>query len=195
MRIAVVAVAAVLLGGSLAGSAAAQPGQTQPALPPPGQLAPPRQVPPPYMYQPPPPQLTPDERQLLEDGEITDGQYIGGGILAVFPGFGVGHAVQGRWSDNGWIFTVGEIAATGLVIYGISQDDCFLAIDECHDTNDDGAGEFVVGFLAYTGLRIWEIVDAWAAPPRHNRRVQNLRLRLGYPQQGYGTVGSVGFDF
>jgi hypothetical protein len=190
MRIAVVVAGAVLIAGSLAGVAAAQPGQTQPQ-----QLPPPQpQVPPPYMYQPAPPPLTLEERQLLEDGEISDGQYIGGGLLSIFPGFGIGQAVQGRWSDRGYIFTLGETAAMGLVIYGISKNDCFLAIDPCHD-DSDGVGEFLVGLLAYTGFRVWEIIDAWAVPPGHNRRVQNLRLRLGYPQQGYGTVGSVGFDF
>src|SRR5689334_6547254 len=161
MRWAVSVASAVVLLRLLAGTAAAQPGQT------------PAQLPPPYQYQPPPPppMLTLDERHLLEDGEISDGRYVGGGLLSIFPGFGVGQAVQGRWSDRGWIFTLGETAAFGLMVYGISQDDCFLALYDCHDDGDDGAGEFVTGLLAFTGFRIWEIIDAWAVPPMHNARV------------------------
>ena len=184
MRCAVAVVAAVVIVGSLAGAATAQPGQT------------PAQLPPPYLYQPaaPPPMLTLEERHLLEDGEISDASYVGGGLLSLVPGFGLGQAVQGRWSDRGWIFTLGETAAMGLLIYGISKDDCFLKLEACHD-DDDGVGEFVAGALAYTGFRVWEIIDAWAVPPMHNRRVRELRLRLGYPQQGYGATAGVGMSF
>src|SRR5215813_5168447 len=71
------------------------------------------QVPPPYAYQP-----SAQERELLEHGEITDGQKTGGGAAALFVGFGVGQAIQGRWLERGWIFTAGDLVATALTVAG-----------------------------------------------------------------------------
>src|SRR5689334_17740720 len=53
----------------------------------------------PYGYAPQQPmavQLTVDEQWLLQRGFITDGEHLGGGLAALFVGFGVGQAVQGR---------------------------------------------------------------------------------------------------
>jgi hypothetical protein len=179
MRAPAVAAACVVVV-SLAGVAAAQPGRT-PVGPP---------IPPPYTYQPAPPspQLTQDEIELLADGEITDGQHIGGGVASLFLGFGIGHAVQGRWSSRGWIFTLGESASVGLLIYGFAQNDCFLAIGHSCSDDDDGVGEAIVGLVAFSVFRVWEIIDAFAAPPNHNRRVRELRMRLGYPPPAYGGL-------
>src|SRR5512140_558304 len=107
-----IALALVMIG---AGRAAAQPGMTEPV--PPGSVAP-SYAPMPYAYQPQV-WLNEDERDLLADGEISGGRYLGGGMAAVFFGFGVGHAVQGRWLDQGWIFTFGEPAAFGVMMAGI----------------------------------------------------------------------------
>jgi hypothetical protein len=172
----VVALLAVL---SIASAAAAQPGQT------PVQPQPP--IPPPYTYQPaPPPPLTEAEVELLASGEISDGQHVGGGVASVFLGFGIGQAIQGRWSDKGWIFTVGDATAYGLVIYGLSQNDCWIRIwGECDD-DDDGVAAVVAGLAVGAVFRVWEIIDAFAAPPGHNRRVRELRMRVGYPPPAYG---------
>ena len=54
--------------------------------------------------------LTEKDQEILEIGEISQTRYIIGGILGTYPiGLGVGHAVQGRWSQMGWIFTAGEL--------------------------------------------------------------------------------------
>ena len=79
----------------LAGSAAAQPGLTPPS----------------YAYAGPPPlslQLTDDDVKLLNRGEISDDRWLGGGVASVLVGFGVGQAIEGRWGETGWIFTLGE---------------------------------------------------------------------------------------
>jgi hypothetical protein len=123
--------------------------------------------------------LTEEEADLLASGEITDGQHIGGGVASLFLGFGIGQAIQGRWSDKGWIFTVGDTAAYGLIIYGLSQNDCWIRIwGEC-DNDDDGVAAVVAGLAVGAVFRVWEIVDAWAAPPAHNRRLHMLQMRLG----------------
>lgn len=133
----------------------------------------PGMVPPAYSYAP-----TPEERDLLESGTIGDGAAIAGGLLSIYPGFGIGQAVEGRYREIGYVFTLGEIAAYGGVLAGaISLIDC--TTDNCR--NDNGAVVLLVGSaLAYTGLHIWEIVDAFTAPSEHNRRVHALRRRYGY---------------
>ena len=42
------------------------------------------------------------------------------GIASIFPGFGLGHALQGRWLDKGWIFTTGGILTAGGFLASLS---------------------------------------------------------------------------
>jgi hypothetical protein len=131
-------------------------------------------------------QLTPDEQSLLDRGFISEGQHIGGGVAALFLGFGTGQAVQGRWAEKGWIFTVGEAASIVLMFYSvgkaISCDDGFDGYSNC---GDNYFGLFMGSLLALSVFRVWETVDAFTAPPAHNRRVRQLRARLGMPVPMY----------
>src|SRR4051794_8061508 len=94
-------VAGVLIVGP--GPVAAQPGQTQPDP----AMAQPQPVQQPYSQQPPHApktlMISSDDQEILERGEISDLEYIGGGAGSLFFGFGFGQAVQGRWDDTGWI--------------------------------------------------------------------------------------------
>jgi hypothetical protein len=163
----------------------AQPGQPYPA---PGQPYPPPagvMVPPPYQYVPV--QLTTDEQDLLSQGEITDGRHVGGILVSLFFGLGIGQAVQGRYGDTGWIFTVGEAASMVALIVGVVKtlDDCFDFDDRgCHE---DSTGSVLLtgGVIGLFGFRIWEIVDAITGPPRHNTRLRQLRMRLGMPPASF----------
>jgi TM2 domain-containing membrane protein YozV len=185
----------------LTSTAVAQPGPDQqqqgPYAPPPqqpGPYAPP--APPAQPYAPPPQpgygppqqgnyyaptpqqyavQITEEERDILMKGEIDGTQIALGGLGAIFFGFGVGQAIQGRWSENGWIFTFGEIGAFSILIAG--------AIDSANDRadeRDNGFGFMIAGALAFSVLRVWESVDAFTGPAGHNRRVRELRMRVGY---------------
>jgi hypothetical protein len=153
----------------------------------------------PTYYAPPAAQqqvhLTVDEQWLLSRGYITQGEHLGGGVVSLFFGFGVGQAVQGRWAQKGYIFTVGEIASFGAMIYGMAE-----LFSACHGTDDPyyeepcnhsaerrGATMLIGGALALSVFRIWEIVDAFTAPSEHNRQLRALRGRLGY-QDGYARV-------
>jgi hypothetical protein len=132
-------------------------------------------------------QLTVDEQYLLERGFITDGEHIGGGLAAVFLGFGLGQAVQGRWSEKGYIFTLGEGASIVAMIWGASR------TFGCHDVesrcDESGAAALLVGgVLALSVFRVWESVDAFVAPPEHNRKLRALRMRLGMPVPMYSRV-------
>ncbi|MEO8707386.1 MAG: hypothetical protein ABI867_45585 [Kofleriaceae bacterium] len=192
------------------GTAGAQPGQTpiapepspdpSPYPPPPSGYPPPPSTPypqpapggyapPPYNYVPV--QLTAEDQALLAEGEITDGQHVGGAVAGLFFGFGIGQAVQGRWSDTGWIFTLGEAASiTAMVIGAVKSFDCIDSNDTIGGSssgcsNASGSGLLIGGFVGFMVFRVWEVVDAFGGPPKHNRRVRELKMRLGIPQPIY----------
>lgn len=157
------------------GIANAQPGAPPP--PPPPRYQP--TVPPPYGYA----TITRDEHELLLQGEISDDAHIGGGLAALMLGFGSGQAIQGRWSDTGWIFTLGESASFALLIAGAVRSIDGYGHDSIGSSNDDGEGMLVVGLVGFSVFRVWEIIDAFGGPGSHNRRVRELKWRLGIPQQ------------
>lgn len=123
-------------------------------------------------------QLTVEQQHLLDEGEISIGKYLTGGVLSTFIGFGVGHAVQGRWKSRGWMFTVGESVAVAVSLYGAAR--C------CGPAGHKEEYAVVGGLAALIGLRIWQTVDAWVVPPAHNRKVRALRTRLGLAPPSYG---------
>jgi hypothetical protein len=210
MRVSMRAIVSVLVVVAFQGSLHAQPAPPSAPYPtPPGQTAPtplppyptptaPYPAPVPYPYPPgvvPPyayvAQLSEEDQALLARGEISDGRYIGGALASVFFGLGIGQAVQGRYHETGWIFTFGEAGSLAAIIVGALQaiDDCddFGADFECTD-DDDGEALMVGGVLGLIAFRAWELVDVFAAPPRHNARVRELRMRLGLPPPMYSRI-------
>jgi len=177
-----------------------QPYAPQPGYPPQQPGYPPQQgYPQQYPQQPvypgygPQVQITPEEQELLAQGEISDGQHLGGAAVAFFFGFGAGQAVQGRWSDKGWIFTLGEVATITMMIYGavnLVSNDCGYYDNYCdgYDTNNDDSAEamLIVGALGFAAFRVWEVIDAIAGPSSHNARVRELRVRTGQYPRYYG---------
>jgi hypothetical protein len=141
-----------------------------------------------YPQQPMQVQLTVDEQWLLSRGYISEGEHIGGGLAALFIGFGAGQAIQGRWSDKGWIFTLGEAVSFGAMMYGAiaSIDSCWEYESSCDD--DRYIGTIIMGALGFTVFRIWETVDAFAAPSSHNSQVRALHMRLGMPVPAYALT-------
>ena len=122
-------------------------------------------------------QLTKKDKAILEIGEISTARYITGGVLGTYPlGLGIGHAVQGRWSEDGQVFTWGELGSLAVVVAGAVG-----CIDEMGDNDDDWECSnleeslIIVGALSFVGLRIWEIVDVWAVPPSHNSKYKSLK--------------------
>jgi hypothetical protein len=165
-------------------TAHAQPGNGPP--PPPVYSPPPPPPPPAYGgYQQQPVGLTADEQRILARGEIGPGEHIGGAFLALFLGFGSGQAVQGRWTETGWIFTVGEAASIAAIVVGVNSE-----VEDCFDEqcDDDNGALIAVGVIGLIGLHVWEIVDSIAGPSSHNRKLREIHMRLGYPQPGYYSV-------
>jgi hypothetical protein len=150
-----------------------------------GPYAGPSAIPPPYAYRPPPIQLTAEDQELLAEGEMPVGQHAAGGALAFVLGLGTGHMVQGRWLETGWIFTLGEAASVAAIIYGASKLDldCVDSDPKCH--NGDAIALMVGGLVASTGFRVWEVLDAFIVPANRNRRVRDLRARLGQQPPPY----------
>ena len=153
-------------------------------------------------------QLSTEDQELIVDGEIGPVAHIGGGLVATFVGFGVGQAVQGRWLDRGWIFTLGETTGLGLMIYGLgkSAESCVSA--DGSECGSSGLGFVAGGAIALTGFHLWEMVDAFVAPIGHNRRVRAAKLRAGVnpmyssvtpyvvpPSTGDGAIGGLSMRF
>ena len=139
-------------------------------------------------------QLTPDEQDLLDRGYISGGQHVAGGVAALFVGFGVGHAIQGRWTNVGWIMTVGEAASLSTSVAA-----GYWTLAACFSnqaTQCDTAGALVVmGALSLIGFRLAGTIDAFVSPPRHNRRLHDLQLRLGSPSDGNGATAGLTLRF
>ena len=93
---------------------------------------------------------------------LSQARYLGGGIAAAIVGFGVGHAVQGRYKDKGWIFTAAEVVALG----GYFTSVVLLAKDVVETkTINAGKGGLAVAFLvAFGAVKIWETIDAFILP-------------------------------
>ncbi|MGE0761708.1 MAG: hypothetical protein AB7N80_00375 [Bdellovibrionales bacterium] len=123
--------------------------------------------------------LTAEEQRTLSQGEISTAAHIIGGVIGTYPGFGLGHAIQGRYSEKGWIFTVGELGSLAVLMAGL--EDCVLVFSEDDDEEcDRKAGLVAIGALGYMGFHLWEIFDVWWGPYDHNNRYRLIRSRVDY---------------
>lgn len=97
-------------------------------------------------------QLTQEETDILDNGELSTPRYIVGGVLSYYPGLGIGHAVQGRWKTKGWIFTAGEIGSAMMFSAGSV---------ECTFSFGSNCSTLIMGYFAFLGFKVWEVADAW----------------------------------
>ena len=103
-------------------------------------------------------------RQIRRDTKyISKETYAAGGIAALLPGFGAGHAMLGKYKKRGWIFTVSEAAAL-LLIIGASR---FQSSPESPGPNYMAEGAMIIFSASFWGLRIWEAVDVWNLPSNY----------------------------
>lgn len=84
--------------------------------------------------------------------KISTGQYVAGGVLGTLMGVGIGHAIQERYTQNGWIFTATQLGSGFM--YGLFAG----------QGNEIGAGLSIISLI---GFRIWELVDVWWLPSSH----------------------------
>jgi hypothetical protein len=123
-------------------------------------------------------QLTVDEQWLLQRGYITSDEHVLGAIGSLFLPFGLGQAIQGRWSDTGRMFAIGEAVSGGAFALGaVSSVGC---LDGCSRHAENAVVALAVGgLIGMAVFRVWEIVDAFVGPYGHNDRVRSLHRRLG----------------
>ena len=118
--------------------------------------------------------LTEAEYQTMAIGELSRTRYAIGGVLGIYPGFGIGHTVQGRWRESGWKFTAGEVGSILVLFAGLSKcvGDSFYGRGKCDSQLID------IGAVGYIGFKIWEIVDVWRGGIVHRRKFQDLQNKV-----------------
>ncbi|CAN5341179.1 hypothetical protein BH11MYX1_BH11MYX1_37180 [soil metagenome] len=117
------------------------------------------------------------DSDVASESLVTTGQTIGGSVAGLTLGFGTGHLIEGRWRERGWIFTVGEGLAVG-VMTATSGDALVGAI---FDRANIGTVGFLASAAVFAGLRVWEAEDVIACPHFHNARVRAARQRMLVP--------------
>jgi hypothetical protein len=98
------------------------------------------------------------------DEPISTARYVTAGVLGTFPGYGIGHAVAGEWSETGWIFTFGEL--TAAILIGVTD-----ALSGLSDTGPEGPP--IALFVVYGAFRVVEIVDIWTRPTVRSETVRS----------------------
>ncbi len=123
--------------------------------------------------------LDAEEQRALARGEYSIGERVGGAFAAGLLGFGAGQAIQGRWFDDGLLFTAGESATLTVGIVGLVL---------CPDDGCSGVSQAlaVTGFVGFAGIRMWGFFDAILVPGAHNKRLPSLRRRAGIPEYARG---------
>lgn len=115
-----------------------------------------------------------DAKALIQ---ISQGNYTTGGVIGTIFGLGIGHGIQGRWSDKGWLYTLSGIVSYSLMINALNSESCNYDYDdyglvEESCTADDSSEWWALLFLA---VRIAEIVDVWSPSSKKYKIVKNKK--------------------
>ena len=87
---------------------------------------------------------------------ITRNRFVTSKVLGPFLGFGIGHAIQGRWSEKGWIFTALELLTCYVIVRAIEippDNRQFITIRVAP-----------VAMYFLIGTRIWQTLDLYTLP-------------------------------
>jgi len=125
---------------------------------------------------------TPEASQMMSEGT-----YYGSVLIGGMLGFGSGHAVQNRWSDNGWKFSLLDLGGIGLVSAGVPLKHCFPYSWGCDESKPRQSTTQKVlmgtGFSILLGSRLWQIYDlsvAETAPAHLSNGKSVAAYGLGY---------------
>lgn len=104
-----------------------------------------------------------------------------GATIGTVIGFGLGHAIQGRYMDSGWKWTLGEIGTTVLAS-STSSSDCSDGLPDpvsgtikkiCVPNGKDP--NIALGtILFWLGVRVWQSYDLWSYPPRNSSTANSI---------------------
>ena len=128
-----------------------------------------------------------------ETETISDVAYVGSLVVGGAFGFGLGHTIQKRWKQTGWIFTLVDVVVYGALTYGVLKSMGDPSWD--HSTY----GGVTVGALVLSkGLQVY---DLWGGPPQsktanHPSQVRNTHWRpvISYGPDGQQIVLGVSFN-
>ena len=116
--------------------------------------------------------ISDEDKKIIEQGPISDGRYYGGAALGTYIGFGVGHAIQGRYQDKGWIFTAGQVGSLFVAATGITK--CLFDSDTYKEDNSCSNTQLQIGVWGLIIFKGWEIFDLWYTPYKINQRYKEL---------------------
>lgn len=108
------------------------------------------------------------------DGKVPvhTGKYITGGVLGSIFGFGIGHGIQGRYSEKGYIYTIAESVSFLLITNSVAK-----CLDSNLKCNGSISSQFALGYAGFIGFHVWEIVNLWAgARPVSDEQTMHLFL-------------------
>ena len=110
--------------------------------------------------------------------EIERSKYVSGGVVGTILGAGIGHGIQGRWSDTGWIYTVGEIGTAMLYINAKAEyESCLYDAENsaylyASDCSNSSVNLYNLSLLLF---RLGEIINVWS-PSKVKYKVVNKNL-------------------
>ena len=108
-------------------------------------------------------------------------RYLTGGLLGTFVGFGLGHALQGRYGDYGWVFTTTQLTGIAISMASLSIVVILAAstakrnLDEPRTKRQRKADKEIevakvitaIGAVTFGISRLFEMVHVWmpSTPP------------------------------
>lgn len=115
---------------------------------------------------------------------MTQGQYLAGGVVGSIIGLGIGHAIEGRYLEKGWIFTLAEGVSVTMIGTGAALLPLEL-VTGLFSGRSSGASFYLLGLggAALVGFKIWEIIDLWSTPSR-----QNMIIKDDTPSKGKVSI-------
>ena len=134
---------------------------------------------------------------------ISPFRYVAGGILSILPGFGLGHAIQGRWfNDYGWVFTVGQtIALVGADMNNPDMNNptsCTVStthsVESCETEESKRKRKIQPYWItAFALLKLGEVIHAWWPSKLTSlQRGQTINDATVIPRHHYLWGGALG---
>ncbi len=110
---------------------------------------------------------------------IHNSTYFGSGIVSMVFGFGTGHAIQGRWNDTGWIFTVSNVLLFGgmFTLLMSSLTSSFHVKLFSPNLAYKAMALYTLASV-YFAFRLWEIIDVWSLPSHYYKIVKTPKLQI-----------------
>lgn len=99
-----------------------------------------------------------DETTSSSKIPVVTSKYVTGGVITSIFGLGIGHGIEGRYGDKGWIFTATEATGYAMMIAGCNDR---KDRDGDGDKECNNAGLAAAGAVLAIGFHVWEIVDIW----------------------------------